>query len=208
MRLIRSWPANIPEDRAYVVDGIERLIMTDFDYRVLADIDDDLILIEWDIAVTLEGLETFIARAKADPDQIRVAPYKLYPGTYRLRQGAIWCHRVRDPGTRRFAKGPEDAVCQMFGFGLIYLPRPLVLAYLKYIENQPNAKFTDSTFSRWHMRHGRNKDVPIDWDVPLVHLHYMLPEVPAITRPAPPAPPVAKRPRPEPTPRRRTIEVV
>lgn len=176
MRLIRSWPATIPDNRAYVVDGMERLVMSGFDYRCLADIDDDLILIEWDIAVSREGLDLFIERAREEPDQIRVAPYRLYPGTYRVPR-PIWCHRIRDPGTRRFAKGPEDTHCQMFGFGLVYLPRPLVVGFLKYIEGQPNVKFTDSTFSRWHMRHGRKKDVPIDWDIPLVHLHYTLPEV-------------------------------
>lgn len=180
MRLIRSWPATIPDNRAYVVDGIERLVMTGYDYRCLADIDDDVVLIEWDIAVGRDGLDTFIERAKADPEQIRVAPYKLYRGTYRLRQPWIWCHRVRDPGMRRFVNGPDDTHCQMFGFGLIYLPRPLVLGFLTHLESNPRAKFGDSEFSRWHMRHGGKgdrKNVPIDWDVPLVHLHYELPEV-------------------------------
>lgn len=177
MRLIRSWPAEIPEDRGYVVDGIERLVMTGYDYKCLADIDDDVILIEWDIAVGKEELELFIERAKAQPDQIRVAPYRLYPGLYKMR-APIWVHRVRDPGVRRFVTGPQDTHCQMFGFGLIYLPRFEVLAYLKYIKDQPRARFGDSEFSRWHMRHGgAHKNVPIDWDVPLVHLHYILPEV-------------------------------
>lgn len=177
MRLIRSWPAQIPENRAYVVDGIERLVMSGFDYRCLADIDDDVILIEWDIAVGRDELETFIQRAREDPEQIRVAPYRLYPGKYRVR-APLWVHRVRDPGMRRFVKGPEDTHCQMFGFGLIYLPRATVLRYLKSIEGQPRAHFGDSEFSRWHMRHGgAHKNVPIDWDVPLVHLHYELPVV-------------------------------
>lgn len=195
MRLIRSWPATIPEDRAYVVDGIEKLVMTGYDYKCLRDVDDDVILIEWDIAVGREHLETFIARALEDPDQIRVAPYRLYPGTYRMR-APIWVHRVRDPGTRRFVN-EDDEQCQMFGFGLIYLPRPLVVGFLDYTDGQPHAHFGDSEFSRWHMRHapGPNKNVPIDWDVTLVHLHYELPEIPAHTRRSMPAPTV-RPPRP------------
>lgn len=207
MRLIRSWPATIPENRSYVVDGIERLVMSGFDYRCLADIDDDIVLIEWDIAVGREGLELFIERAKAEPEQIRVAPYRLYRGTYKLRQSWIWVHRVRDPGTRRFVTGPEDTHCQMFGFGLIYLPRPLVLGYLKYMEGQPHARFGDSEFSRWHMRHGQRKDVPIDWDIPLVHLHYELPTVEAGPPTPPPVPRVVERRPPRQSHRRRTMEV-
>lgn len=172
MRLIRSWPATIPEDRSYVVDGIERLVMDGYDYRCLADIDDDIILIEWDIAVGKEELETFIERCKAEPDRVRAAPYRLYIGH---NERPIWVHRIRDAGTHRFATAPEDTHCAMFGFGLTYLPKALIDAFMATLK--PKSQFTDSTFSHWHMRHAKVKQVPIDWDIHLTHLHYTIPKV-------------------------------
>jgi hypothetical protein len=185
MKLVRSWPAEIPEGRGYVVDDIPRFVMggegdRQFDYRRLADLDDDIVLIEWDIAVGAESLALFMARAKDAPEQVRVAPYLLYRGGDREGRPQIpfYVHRIRDPGTRTWVRGPEDAYCNMFGFGLIYLPKAMIQAFLAQLPAKQN--FGDTEFSRWHMRsaprHLRN--VPIDWDVPLVHLHYKTPAVP------------------------------
>lgn len=177
MKLVRSWPAEIPQGRAYVVDDIDKMIMAKYDYRGLADLDDDVVLIEWDIAVGGEQLERFMARAKADPTQTRVAPYLLYPKSTN-RPAPFYCHRVREPGTKRWVTGPEDTHCQMFGFGLVYIPRELILKFMETL--RPEHMFSDTTFSRWHMRWAPavNRNVPIDWDAHCVHLHYQLPEVP------------------------------
>lgn len=183
MKLVRSWPHNIPEGRAYVVDDIPKFIMggpgaTQYDYRGLADLNDDVVLIEWDIAVGGLELARFMERAKAEPDRVRVAPYHLYRGGRNGRSPLLpfYCHRVRAPGTKTWVKGPTDTHCNMFGFGLVYLPRDLIR---RFVAQLPAAsKFGDTEFSRWHMRNAKHRDVPIDWDVPLVHLHYRIPEVP------------------------------
>lgn len=184
MKLVRSWPAEIPEGRSYVVDDIPRFVMgrygdRQFDYRHLIDLDDDIVLIEWDIAVGAEHLALFMARAKDEPEQVRVAPYLLYRGGRDGRpQIPFYVHRIRDPGTRTWVKGPEDTHCHMFGFGLIYLPKAMLQAFLAQMK--PDSHFGDTEFSRWHMRHTPRqfRNVPIDWDVHCVHLHSNLPEVP------------------------------
>lgn len=178
MRLIRSWPATIPEGRSYVVDGIDRLVMDGFDYRCLADVVDDIVLIEWDIAVGADQLETFMGRAAENPDQVRVAPYLLYP----MSTGAdhpFYVHRRRGPGANYYVRGPEDEWCSYFGFGLTYLPRALVLEFLTTLSRR--SKFSDTTFSYWHHRFAPRslRQVPIDWDCHAVHLHSRLPEVPS-----------------------------
>lgn len=177
MKLVRSWPANIPEGRSYVVDDIPRFVMGadghQYDYRGLVDYGDDIVLIEWDIAVGGEQLRTFMARAAAEPDRVRVAPYLLYRGR---RDYPFYVHRVRQPGVKTWVKGPDDVHCNMFGFGLIYLPRDLIAAFVAQL--RPEQKFGDSEFSRWHMRFAKHRDVPIDWDCHCVHLHYNTPEVP------------------------------
>jgi hypothetical protein len=184
MKLVRSWPAVIPEGRFYVVDDIPKFIMGDegerqFDYRGLVDLNDDVVLIEWDIAVGAEQLALFMARAKDEPDRVRVAPYYLYRGG---RDGRpmipFYCHRIRDPGTRTWVRGPQDTHCNMFGFGLVYLPKALIRAFVDQMA--PGSHFGDTEFSKWHMRHVRGEyhNVPIDWDCHAIHLHYTLPEVP------------------------------
>jgi hypothetical protein len=117
MKLVRSWPANIPEGRSYVVDDIERFVMgadndTQFDYRRLVDYDDDVVLIEWDIAVGGEQLRTFIDRARAEPDRVRVAPYLLYRGGLKgdRPQVPFYVHRVREPGMRTWVKGRQTVL--------------------------------------------------------------------------------------------------
>lgn len=174
MKLVRSWPETIPEGRSYVVDGIERLVMDGYDYRCLADVGDDVVLIEWDIAVGGEQLIRFMNRAQAEPDRVRVAPYLLYRS--HRPQVPFYVHRIREPGYKRWVSGPEDQVCHMFGFGLIYIPRDLIVRFVDQL--RPETQFTDTTFSRWHMVNARHRDVPIDWDCHAVHLHYDLPEVP------------------------------
>ncbi len=183
MKLVRSWPANIPEGRSYVVDDIPRFMMggegnREFDYRGLADLGDDVVLIEWDIAVGAEQLELFMARAAAEPDRVRVAPYLLYRGGKRggQAQTPFYCHRIREQGMRTWVKGPADTYCHMFGFGLIYLPAAIIRAFVGQME--PTSHFGDTEFSRWHMRHCKHRNVPIDWDCHAVHLHYKTPEVP------------------------------
>lgn len=181
MKLVRSWPAVIPEGRSYVVDDIPRFIMggegnRQFDYRGLIELDDDVVLIEWDIAIGGEQLRTFMERAKADPHRVRVAPYLLY------RRGSMtapklkpfYVHRIRGRTERRWAQ-PGDPFCQYFGFGLIYLPAELIKRFVAQLDRRGH--FGDTEFSRWHMLNIRH-DVPIDWDCHAIHLHYDTPEVP------------------------------
>jgi len=150
----------------------------EFDYRRLVDLNDDVVLIEWDIAVGAEQLELFMARAAAEPDRVRVAPYLLYRGGKRdgQKQRPFYCHRIREQGMRTWVKGPEDTYCHMFGFGLIYLPGAIIRAFVEQME--PTSHFGDTEFSRWHMRNVQPNRVPIEWSCHCVHLHYVTPSVP------------------------------
>lgn len=176
MRMLRSWPAQIPEGRAHVVDGIERLIMSGYDYRLLDDIDDDILLLEWDIAVGLGQLETFVSRCETEPGRVRVAPYLIYQSlsghTYPFHP--LWAHR-RYEGTPETGHTrtitPHDTTCHLFGFGMVYLPRRYVRGFLDFWDGH----FDDAAFAGWHYRNADEPEVPIDWDVPTVHLHYRLP---------------------------------
>lgn len=176
MKLLRSWPAVVPDGRAYVHDNVERLVMEDYDYRLLDDVDDDVLLIEWDIAVDKEQLQTFAARARSTPERVLVAPYKLYHfSSDRDRPTPVWAHRkyVGTPETGQLVHVDEhDPVCHLWGLGLTYLPRWIVR---RFLDEWPGT-LSDGAFSGWHYRH-IEQDVPIAWDVRPVHLHYQIPEM-------------------------------
>jgi hypothetical protein len=180
MRLLRSWPARIPEGRTgYVVDGIERLVIDHHDYGPLAAVEDDCLLIEWDVAVGQEDLRHFADHALEDPDRVLVAPYRIYADVYGL-PADIWAHRHWD-GTGVGTINPEgatpvstgDPTCNLFGLGMVWLPGDLVARFAALARD---SHFGDTQFSRWHYERVA-REVPICWDVYPVHLHYLIPDL-------------------------------
>lgn len=185
MRLIRSWPRRIPEDRNYVCDDIEKLVIDQHHYGSLIDITDDVLLLEWDIAVAKEELLAFAERARETPDRVLVAPYTIYADRYNL-PADIWAHRTWN-GLPGYSIVPEGAtpvetgapVCNLFGLGMIYLPHELVRGFRspKYGNEFGWANhFGDNEFSMWHYLNVE-KDVPIMWEVRPVHLNYITPHL-------------------------------
>lgn len=168
MLVVRAWPSpeHAPADRPRVVDGWPRVIVNDHDYSGLAALREDVISLDWDIAVSREDLAAFARRAEADPGRVRVAPFPLYNAG-----DPVWSAERYNPGeqsVRRVSEG--DASCHLFGFGMVYLPHALVAAYLAACP----APMYDMNFSGWHYRAVR-REVPVDWAVRPVHLHYPVP---------------------------------
>lgn len=174
MKVVRSWPSHVPDNRNYVHDDLPRLIMADYDYRILADLDDDVLLLEWDVAVGQDDLVMFARRAQQNPQRVLVAPYRLYVSSTQHIPLAkpIWTHRVYigtpETGRMRHVE-PTDSHCNLFGFGMTYFPRDLIRRYLA--DRQPSWGFSDLSFSGWHHRRVE-PEVPIAWEVRPVHLHY------------------------------------
>lgn len=196
MKLIRSWPIHPPKGRARVKDCIERFYQDKFDYRGLADYDDDILLIEWDLAVDRDELEHFIEHALREPKRPLAAPFKLYRnsaygslGNWPSDTPWVWpLLHWRGEGTR---PGPNpgdpdipgsytemaqvgDPTCNGISFGLTYLPRKLLRAH----EAAWDGRVSDTSFSSWHYFNVR-PDMRICWHARPAHLHYELPEVPA-----------------------------
>lgn len=175
MRFLRSWPQVVPKHRAHVVDDIERHVMQDFSYRGLGDYRDDILLIEWDMAVGAEDLIRFREHIAEDPTRVVVAPYRVYESTTRsipLPGGPKWVHRkycgTDNPKDRLRFVGEDDADADLWGLGLTYLPRNIIREFLDFYPGH----FSDGTLSGWHF--DRYGPVPIAWDVRPVHLHYTI----------------------------------
>ena len=176
MRLLRSWPNRVPPGRNHVVDDIERLIISNHCYRPLGDIDDDVLLLEWDIAVDIEDLYRFADVARRAPHRVLVAPYRLPDRMYGL-PAPVWAHRRWD-GTGTGTVSPVgakpvetgDPTCDLFGLGMVYLPRALIHGYLR---SGWSSHFGDVEFSMWHHVEV-GQPVPITWDIRPVHVNYII----------------------------------
>ncbi len=172
MRLIRSWPLRQPSGRNYVIDDAERLYNDNYDYGSIADIGDDVIHIDWDTAVSREHLEAFAAHCKAEPERVRVAPVPVYPDSRKGLAGTIWNLKRYEGSGMRYLQTGEPS-CHLFGFGMVYLPHALIRGYL---EAFPGENLGDIAFAGWHHRNIA-EEVPVDWQVRPIHLHYRISEV-------------------------------
>lgn len=161
---MRSWPQTIPQDRSYVVDDLERVVIDKHDHRPLCDLDlDGVFLLEWDLAISPEAALFFEHCCLAQPRRVRVGAYRLYG-----HRGDSWWAHWQGGGTHdlRFVDFP-DPVCDGFGFGCIYLPMQL----LRRWREERDEPLTDLNFSLWHIAAGCGW-VPIEWAVRPVHLHW------------------------------------
>lgn len=180
MRWLRSYPEPKPEHRTYVEDAFtERFFNANYDYSGLAEYDDDILLIEWDIAASPEMLEKFGVAARREPDKVLVAPHRLYDH----RPEPVWAHRrIERDGTERWIR-ENELFCDLFAFGLVYLPQQHIRAFLESPketrgtpvgvkpEDYTDYRFIDQTFSMWYHRQGLGP-VHVAWYVRPVHLHF------------------------------------
>ena len=186
MKVFRSRPPDrlITSDRAYVVDPLPQLVVGDYDLTsALAEVDDDVLLLEWDLAVDRDQLLAFVDTARAEPDLVRVAPYRLY-ATYderlahemhglRFREPEdVWAHRVAVSAHAWRFIDEQDQTCDIFGLGVVWLPGKLIRRFIE--TKPPEWRFDDTTFSGWHQT-TIGAPVPIEWECRPVHLHYEFP---------------------------------
>lgn len=154
--------------RAYVVDLLPRIEMRDWNYvpvlQQIAESGQDTVIVEWDLAVSFEDRGQFTEHCLSDPNRVRVAPYRLYPESTRLPK-PVWAHRHTGRNPPWIIWG--DNSCDLFSFGLVYLPHAIVS---RYLATKPEVT-SDALFSQWHHREGLGP-VPVAWDVRPVHLHY------------------------------------
>jgi hypothetical protein len=143
VRWVRTWPADIPAGRSYVVDDLKRIVMDSYNYvPVLEQLDGDTVIIEWDLAVSFEDKGRFTALR--EPVWAHRMPHRLPPWITEADQECIW-----------------------FSFGLVYLPHMIVT---RYLATGPEVT-GDALFSQWHHAQGLSP-VPVHWNVRPVHLHY------------------------------------
>jgi hypothetical protein len=154
-------------------------------------LDDDVIIIEMDMAISYTDRRRFEAYCREKPDIVHVAPYehRQFKNVY---EQAGYVHRNC---VNAFVR-PGDEYCLYFGFGLVYLPLQMIGQFvkaisdgvivkddrdhdfdlgMKYETGEPANFASDCTFSYWHST-VIGDPVPVHWDVRPVHLHYQVPQ--------------------------------
>jgi len=174
MNIIRAMPKVIPENRNYVVDSIDRVAIYNYDMHFLIDIDDDVILLEWDIAIAHHDLNNFVAHARDMPNRLQVAPYILYNSSMDELTAPVWAHRhmVNELPLQLSWIDYGDPVCDLFSTGMIYIPKEIIkrLGEADDLVTWHN-NLNDSKFAFWHYYEIGEK-VPVHWDCRPIHLHY------------------------------------
>jgi hypothetical protein len=164
----------VPENRAYVHDGLPRLVMRDCNYATLPEFqpwpadEPGWFLLEWDVALDLRSRNRFAEHALEHPDRVLVAPY-YKPLRQALGQG--YRNEILHRANRNRPVADGEPTCETFGFGCIYFPAGIIAAW--WAAGPPGAagkgRLTDMTFSTWyHRQFGRT---PVDWTVAPQHLH-------------------------------------
>lgn len=172
MKLLRLLPEHIPEKRNYVIDQLDTMTIWNYDMSPVADLNDDVILLEWDMAVAYHDLVNFIIHARSAPHLVHVAPYVLYPVSTDLVT-PVWAHRemVREIPLQLNWIDYGEPVCDIFSTGMVYLPGDVLkeASNTETISWQPN--LTDSKLAFWYY-YNIGKKIPVHWDVRPIHLHY------------------------------------
>lgn len=176
MKLVRSWPLEPPADHPQIIDNCERVYIPTVDYRPLVELEDDVIQLDWDVAVGRNELRAFAQKCLAEPDLVRVAPTMVYPTRMHRHHKDMefkdtWLVFKQLP-IGRASLEPGEPYCDYFGFGLVYLPWWTIKGFTEYQEQQGNGNpFLDSLFDVWY-RKVSGKRVPVEWDTHAVHINY------------------------------------
>jgi hypothetical protein len=164
MKILRSFPDDGgPPGRAHVEDDLERYLNRPYDYSGLPAYHDDILLLEWDIAVSRTDLGIFAQRVKGR-DWPAVAPFLNRDGTHYMH----WRY-IGEPRREQYRPIRKwERTCDLFGFGMVYFPAWVLRDYPPGWGN--SSILSDGSLPRWLQTLPQARPVPVDWDITVVHL--------------------------------------
>ena len=143
------------------MDDLPKFVMGGYDYRPLFEqVDDDALIVEWDIAAGAEHFDAMTDLIRANPGEVVAAPYRIY--LLPRDPGPHWVMRRFDDAGQTQWVTEADESCHLFGFGMTYVPRDVWRAF-----NAANKRgwVNDNSFSRWNQEQVRAV-VPIPSPLP------------------------------------------
>lgn len=179
VRLVRSWPRKPPDNHPRIEDNCTRIVIDWCDYSALLQLNDDVLHLDWDVAVGQDELQAFAAKCIAEPEVVRVAPTMSYPTRQRAWHPApgtpkhymVWSEESW--ASDRVGLRPGTPYCNYFAFGFVYLPRWTLEGFMESIPDF-GSTLNDVSFSAWYQYVTGGRDVPVEWDTNVIHLNYSM----------------------------------
>ena len=179
MKLVRSWPRKPPDNHPRIQDNCPRITVDWCDYSSLLQLNDDVLQLDWDVAVGLDELQAFARRCLDESERVRVGPTMSYPTRQRRwhaapgtpKQYMVWS--AESWATDRVGLKPPTPTCNYFAFGMVYLPRWTLEAFMESIP-EFGPTLNDVSFSAWYQDITGGIEVPIEWDAHPVHLNFSM----------------------------------
>ena len=158
-------PGKIPPGRAYVHDDLPKLYtpcspLGSADFRALRDLDGDVILIEWDVAVDRANLARFAQLAEGRDWPVVAPHYKVAEDGHTIHWVHFWQGRP---------VGPGELFCDRFAPGLVYLPAGLLRGCPD--SDEGCEVMNEGVIGRYLRSRPDWRPYPIAWDITTVHLH-------------------------------------
>lgn len=179
MQLVRSWPRKPPDNHPRIEDNCTRITVDWCDYSALLQLNDDVLHLDWDVAVGLDELQAFADKCRSEPHLVRVAPTMSYPTRQRRWHPApgtpkhylVWDKESWE--SNREGLRPGTPYCNYFAFGMVYLPR---WTLERFMESVPKfgPTLNDVSFSVWYQVFTHGQPVPVEWDTHAVHLNFSM----------------------------------
>ena len=116
-------------------------------------------------------MQLFAEHASANPSDVLAGANRLYKDGGPEWVWAASRYNTPEKQSMRWLEEGEPT-CHLFGFGLAYLPQLLIK---QFIAEHPGHLMSDVDFAGWHYNRVR-QEVPVDWSVHPVHLHFEIPE--------------------------------
>jgi hypothetical protein len=183
MRLVRSWPNRPPDKHPRIYDNCERVYIDTTDYRPLLQLNDNVLHLDWDVAVAQDELRDFARKCQAEPELVRVAPTMSYPTRQRRWHRTTTPHHrwmgwtLTDDRKERILCKPGDPFCHVSSFGVIYLPRWSIEAFCEALETgEYGPDFLDFPFCYWHHVATGGRGIPIEWNTNAIHINFSMKE--------------------------------
>ena len=186
IEIVRSWPPEqwMLEDHPYVVDNARRVVINSkrkggtyfTDYRPLYQVGQDMIHLDWDMAIGRDELRDFADRCRENPHKLRTMACRTYPtrryqlGLDETKQTEWHAWHSLNP---KVEVEPGDPYCKWFSFAAIYLPWSIWKPFVESFGDKRDIWCSARSLASWYHINVEDK-IALDWETNIVHVNYSI----------------------------------
>jgi len=184
--VVRSWPPEewMFENHPYVVDNARRVVINSkrngdsyfVDYRPLYEVGQNMIHMDWDMAIGRNELRDFADRCRENPEKLRSAACRTYPtrqyqlGLDKTKQTEWHAWHSLDP---KVEVKPGDPTCKWCSIALCYIPWSVWKPFVESYGDRKDCWASARGLANWY-RDNVEDSIDLDWDTNVVHVNYSI----------------------------------